>query len=921
MPIAAPLKTAPSPAVRRPALVGGKRAGTSPRAAGLRTFAKAQPFGPVQAKLKVGPAKDRFEQEADRVADQVMGMPTPQTASGEPPPPGAQGPASITPLRGIAPVHRMCAECEEDMQRKPAANTVQRMCSHCEEELHRKPADGPAHRQEEDEEDVVQAKEAPGSEPRLSDATQSIIAGLSRGGSPLPASERAFFEPRFGIDLSDVRIHDGPAIDTAARSIQARAFTLGNHIAFASGQYAPGSTEGRRLLAHELAHNVQQGGGAGAVASRKPVVQRQAATQVTTPTSAPAASLASRVAAFQRLVKNAGKLRLAENMRALEQWRQFLQQQLTPAQVETQVHAEEIRSLLDRAAHNGLPETELAEQWLRTHGANRRWVIEQQIEGRYRACTGCHAAVRADALDWARAEQSGQARTPLEQLRAGPDQGPRPSFAQGEQVAITEQPGVFPRVAQAQERINAIQPYLRMLGPDGYRVLPPETLGSIAAASTLVADISRRISQRQADYREFSSRIDAADFDYLQLRPIVRDLLPLADADVRRAVRNAIQRAETWETVESILVGAATIGLLLLAIFPPTSAIGIGGALSLGAAVGAHQIYRGLESYEQGRLYSLGRGAHNVLDPAQQEAADALMAMGALNIVLGTVGVASSTLGGVRLIRSTAPTGGGGLGAVESVEGTAEGNLYRVTGWGTRDPRVVVTGSNGQVIREGPLSSFRPSASGARASGSTSGGGSYVYPTEGGAARVAQPVPEPIPEPVPAIVPRPVTAPAAPAPVAPNVRALLAAAGAASGLGIVASGAPSQRQPVMPAGLTPAEQDLWRTCNQQHNTYKATQEEAAAYAARMDPIRQRLMQNQATQQDRIDFCTLLDERIRLVQRLHSERLRYTRLNCDQFDWFNTGTTAAERLAQHEIELDNVSAQLRNFYELRNRLCP
>jgi hypothetical protein len=472
-------------------------------------------------------------------------------------------------------------------------------------------------------------------------------------------------------------------------------------------------------------------------------------------------------------------------------------------------------------------------------------------------------------------------------------------------------------VAEAQQRLNAIQPYLRRLGPDGYRVLPPETLGSAAQPRALSADIGRRITQRQADYREFSRRIDLPDFDYLKLRPIVRDFLPLAAADVRRAVQDAIDDAETWETIESIVVGAATIGLLVLTIFPPTSALGIGGALALGAAVSARQIYRGFESYEQGRLYSLGRGAHDVLDPAQQEAADALMAIGALNMVLGSIGVTSSTLGAVRLIRSAASPGGG-LGALESVEGRAGGDVVSVTGWGTRNPRVVVTGPNGKVIREGPLSSFRPGASGgARASGAASGGGGYVYPTEGGAARVAQPVLEP----VPVVVPRPVPVPAAPVPMAPDVRALLATTAATSALGAVASAGTPQGQPVMPAGLTPAEQELWRTCNQQHNTYKATQDEASAYAARMDPIRQRLMQSQASPQDRIDFCSLLDERIRLVQRLHSERLRYMQLNCDQFDWFRTGTTAAQRLAQHQIELENVSAQLRNFYELRKRLCP
>ena len=639
----------------------------------------------------------------------------------------------------------------------------------------------------------------------------------------------------------------------------------------------------------------------------------------TATTAAPAASLASRIAAFQQLVKNAGKLRLAENSRALQAWRVFLQSELTPSQVQTQVHAEEVRSLLDRASRAGLQETALAEQWLQTPGPNTRWVMEQQIEGRYRACTGCHASVQASDMDRRLLAQGGQRHTPLEQLAGGPDTAARPSFAEGEQLPTTEHPSLFPGVAEAQRRINAIQPYLRMLGPAGYRVLPPETLGSTGTAEALLADISSRITQRQADYQEFSRRIDAPDFDYLHLRPIVRDLLPLADPDVREAIQNAIDAAETWETIESIAVGVATIGLLLLSVFPPTSALGIAGALTLAGAVAGHQIHSGMESYEQGRLYSLGRGAHDVLDPAQQEAADALMAIGALNIVLGSIGVASTTLGAVRFIRAAVPPGGTGLGAVEGVEGTAGGNLYRVSGWGTRDPHVVVTNPSGQVIREGPLSSFRPSAAGGpRATGSTGGGGGYTYPTQGGAALRAEPIPEVVP------VPSPVTAPATPTPAAlPGVGPTLGTVGATSAVGVVAAGAVpgGQRQPVMPANLSAADQELWRTCNQQHNTYKATQNEAAGYAARMDPIRQRIMQNQATAQDRIDFCTLLDERIALVQRLHRERLRYMRLDCDRFDWFETGTTAAERLQQHRIENDNVAAQLRNFYDLRTRYCP
>ena len=86
------------------------------------------------------------------------------------------------------------------------------------------------------------------------------IQNLRGGGRALPAETRAFFEPRFGMDFSNVRVHTGARAEEAAESIGAKAFTLGNDIAFSSGQYSPSSHEGRNLLAHELTHTVQQRG-------------------------------------------------------------------------------------------------------------------------------------------------------------------------------------------------------------------------------------------------------------------------------------------------------------------------------------------------------------------------------------------------------------------------------------------------------------------------------------------------------------------------------------------------------------------------------------------------------------------------------------------------------------------------------------
>jgi hypothetical protein len=95
--------------------------------------------------------------------------------------------------------------------------------------------------------------------------SMAVIAGAGR---PLEPAVRDFFERRFGHDFGLVRIHTD---DQTSTDIGARAFTTGNHVVFAPGRYAPGTTIGRRLIAHELAHTIQQAGAApGAVIHRQP---------------------------------------------------------------------------------------------------------------------------------------------------------------------------------------------------------------------------------------------------------------------------------------------------------------------------------------------------------------------------------------------------------------------------------------------------------------------------------------------------------------------------------------------------------------------------------------------------------------------------------------------------------------------------
>jgi hypothetical protein len=80
---------------------------------------------------------------------------------------------------------------------------------------------------------------------------------LQTGGTPLPAAVRAKMEPHLGADLSAVKVHADGESGQAAKQLGARAFTTGTDVHFRAGEFSPGSKEGDRLLAHELAHVVQ----------------------------------------------------------------------------------------------------------------------------------------------------------------------------------------------------------------------------------------------------------------------------------------------------------------------------------------------------------------------------------------------------------------------------------------------------------------------------------------------------------------------------------------------------------------------------------------------------------------------------------------------------------------------------------------
>jgi hypothetical protein len=113
-------------------------------------------------------------------------------------------------------------------------------------------------RAEADENELIQVKSANKKNAPKTPALEAQVSALRGGGQPLPKSVRNFFEPRFGADFSRVRVHTGAQAVKPAWRLNARAFTVGRNIGFGTGQYAPHTEEGKKLLAHELAHVVQQ---------------------------------------------------------------------------------------------------------------------------------------------------------------------------------------------------------------------------------------------------------------------------------------------------------------------------------------------------------------------------------------------------------------------------------------------------------------------------------------------------------------------------------------------------------------------------------------------------------------------------------------------------------------------------------------
>ena len=293
--------------INKPTVTQPQKAGTTFfRKAGEASFFQASKSSaisnhPVQAKLTVSTPDDPHEKEADMVADKVMRMQEPAATVSSPILPKEEKierkeEEEIQPKKESTLSSKIC--CKEDheekadrkldlsVQRKteqsPDTNIRDSSDDQDGQTIHRKNIS--LHRS-----DIIQCSGR--GPPQNSIPFQENLAASKGSGSELPGTTRGFMESRFNADFGKVRVHTGSGAEQMSGQIQAQAFTHGNDIYFNKDRYAPDTSGGKQLLAHELTHTIQQGAspvhstisskqfphtGAGTLISRAPQAQAAA---------------------------------------------------------------------------------------------------------------------------------------------------------------------------------------------------------------------------------------------------------------------------------------------------------------------------------------------------------------------------------------------------------------------------------------------------------------------------------------------------------------------------------------------------------------------------------------------------------------------------------------------------------------------
>ena len=168
-------------------------------------------------------------------------------------------------------IQRKCEGCEEDdkkVQRQPEKKEEEKIMKAEDKKEEEKIVQKKEDKKEEEkvmkkedkkEEEKLQKKEANSSSSSVG-GISNYVSSLNSKGSPLPAQVNQFFSSRMGYDFSNVKVHTDKEAATSAKEVNAKAYSIGNHVVFNDGQFNTDSEPGKKLMAHELAHVIQQNG-------------------------------------------------------------------------------------------------------------------------------------------------------------------------------------------------------------------------------------------------------------------------------------------------------------------------------------------------------------------------------------------------------------------------------------------------------------------------------------------------------------------------------------------------------------------------------------------------------------------------------------------------------------------------------------
>lgn len=224
---------------------------------------------PVQTKLKVNEPGDKFEQEADSVSEQVVAQLSEASTNSAPstPPSSSRNDTSQSDsgISHLSTIGKSSAVTVGSFQAKCDTCDAEEMKNPKEEEIQRIPESKislQANAGDDQEESSLIARHGSSFQPTVSDETARQLYSSKGSGDPLPKIARSEMERSFGEDFSHVRVHTDSAAQKMSKNLGAKAFTHGSDIYFNSGNFETSSQEGKKLLAHELTHTVQQNDGA-----------------------------------------------------------------------------------------------------------------------------------------------------------------------------------------------------------------------------------------------------------------------------------------------------------------------------------------------------------------------------------------------------------------------------------------------------------------------------------------------------------------------------------------------------------------------------------------------------------------------------------------------------------------------------------